>query len=131
MSMKLLSVIEEASGTVEEAAKSGIASIDISTTEGKLNMGLQVVVVGMLVVFAVLAILWFALVLFKFFCYDLPQKRKKEPELSVKQEVTEVPVPIVQNNDEEIIVAIAAAIAAAEAEEPWTRFRVVAFRRVS
>lgn len=131
MSMNLLSVIQEGSGTVEETVQSGIASIDLSTVEGKLNMGLQVVVLGMLVVFAVLAILWFALVLFKFFCYDLPQKRKKQEELPIEQAVTEVPVPIVQNNDEEIIAAIAAAIAAAEAEEPRTRFRVVAFRRVS
>ena len=100
-------------------------------TEGALEtliFGLKMFLIGMGAVFAALCLIWFALYLFKIFLHDIPAKKKAKPVVETKiEEVTTVTEVV--NNDEEIIVAITAAIAMAESECPDSKFRVVSFRR--
>ena len=94
-----------------------------------LAFGGEVVLVGVLVVFAVLGLIWACLTVFKIAFYDLPTKRSSS---SVKQAATQEEdfTPVYSaNDDDEIVAVIAAAIAAAESESVGTKFRVVSFRR--
>lgn len=101
-------------------------SIDTSTLSGALNGGTQMLLLGMLMIFAVLGIIFLALQIFHFVCSLFMGNTDK------KEEVVEAaPVVPVKTNDEEIVAVIAAAIAAAENEMPNARFRVVSFKRVS
>ena len=101
-------------------------NIDTSTLSGAINGGTQMLILGMLMVFAVLGIIFLALQLFHYLCNLVMNKAEK------KEEVVEAaPVVDVKTNDEEIVAVIAAAIAAAENETPTARFRVVSFKRVS
>ena len=101
-------------------------SIDTSTLSGALNGGTQMLLLGMLMIFAVLGIIFLALQIFHFVCSLFMGNKDK------KEEVVEAaPVVPVKTNDEEIVAVIAAAIAAAENEMPNARFRVVSFKRVS
>ena len=93
----------------------------------KLEFGGMMIALGMGTVFSVLIILWFALVIFKFAFHDLPSKRKAK---SVAPAVAPEPViPVTNNTNDEIVAAIAAAIAMAESESDGVKFRVVSFRR--
>jgi len=103
---------------------------DSSSSFGEtLAFGGEVVLVGILVVFAVLGLIWACLTIFKIAFYDLPSKRSSS---AVKQAATQdedfTPVTVA-SNDDEIVAVIAAAIAAAESEAVGTKFRVVSFRR--
>ena len=101
-------------------------SIDTSTLSGAINGGTQMLLLGMLMVFAVLGIIFLALQIFHFVCSLFMGNADK------KEEVVEAaPVVPVKTNDEEIVAVIAAAIAAAENDVPNARFRVVSFKRVS
>ena len=109
-----------------------VSSVDIAKPidnfADKFLYGGQMLLIGMLTVFAVLVILWIALVLFKVFFHDLPSRPKK-----VKEETAE-PAPVYQasesSDSEEIIAVIAAAIAMAENECGGNKqFRVVSFKR--
>ncbi len=114
-------------------ADSAISQIDISTTSGKLSMGLQTMLLGMLIVFSVLAVLWLSLLLFKVFFYTLPNKahhQKKEPTLTAVVKEAPASMTPAACADAELVAAITAAIAAAQSEESTARFRVVAFRRI-
>ena len=95
-----------------------------------LGLGGQVVLIGMLTVFAVLGLLWACLAVFKLVFHDIPAKRVKK--VVAEKEVVEsfvVPEPV-YSQDEEIVAVIAAAIAAAESESnAGIKFRVVSFRR--
>ena len=94
-----------------------------------LVFGAQVVLIGMVTVFAVLGILFACLTIFKFVFHDLHNKEKAKivPDESPREFVA---TPVVQKtDDDEIIAVIAAAIAAAESEMPGLKFRVVSFRR--
>ena len=95
----------------------------------KLIFGGQVVLIGIVTIFAVLGLLWAFLTVFKIVFHDMPGKRtaKIVPDTTVREEVAE---PIVYaDNDEEIVAVIAAAIAMAERESFGAKFRVVSFRR--
>ena len=101
-------------------------NIDTSTLSGALNGGTQMLILGMLMVFAVLGIIFLALQIFHYACNLFMGKADK------KEKVAEpAPAVVVKTNDEEIVAVIAAAIAAAENETPHARFRVVSFKRVS
>ena len=92
-----------------------------------LSSGGMVVLTGLLTVFAVLCVLWFALVMFKFFFHDLASGKKKK---EIKSESAPAPQVNAANDDEEIIAVIAAAIAMAESECGSNKaFRVVSFKR--
>ena len=104
-----------------------IADIDTSSIEGKLSMGLQVTVLGMLIVFAVLAVLFLCLLLFRLAFHDLPAKIKQKK--SVQPATVDVPTETVANDDV-IVAVITAAIMASQDETQEARFRVVSFRRI-
>ena len=88
----------------------------------------QMLLIGMATVFSVLIVLMFALVLFKLFFHDIPNRQKKTVSDS-KTEIAVAPATSV-SNDEEIIAVIAAAIAMAENECGGNKqFRVVSFNR--
>lgn len=91
-----------------------------------LTFGLQMLLIGMVAVFAVLGLLWFCLYVFRLVFHDLPAKKATE----VPAEKSE-PAPVVASvsGDDEIVAVIAAAIAAAESENAGLKFRVVSFRR--
>ena len=106
----------------------------------RLSYALEMTALGLLAVFAVLAILWGVLALFKVFMYDMPQRKanaqkKTEPAPVVANEPTVV-TTTASNNDDEVVAVIMAAISAyisadpALAEEYAGGFRVVSFKRV-
>ena len=120
-----------------------LAAAEVSYGEKVLN-GLIVVAVGMLAVFAVLAILWGVLALFKVFFYDMPEKKKaalkaknENEKLAASDNAAAVegasaPAPESAPDDTQLIAVITAAIAAYTAESGKTAlpFRVVSYKRV-
>ena len=94
------------------------------------NGGL-VFILGMLTVFAVLAILWGCLEVFHRVVHGAV-KEKKAPAPKVVFSEPTVTAPAVTastSNNDEIVAVIAAAVAAAQAEAPTGKFRVVSFRK--
>lgn len=91
--------------------------------------GLQVLLLGMAIVFAVLIIIWVALIAFKFVFHDLKSTSVKKDKVAPVK-IDEPVVYPVANADDEIVAVIAAAIAMAESESPsGLKFRVVSFKR--
>ena len=91
-----------------------------------LGFGAEMVIIGMVAVFAVLGILWAVLTVFKF-VFATSSQTSKAPAL---KESTPAPVVYTASNDAEIVAVIAAAIAMAESEsDNGMKFRVVSFRR--
>ena len=106
----------------------------------RMSYGLQVFAVGLGTVFAVLAILWLALVLFKIFLYDIPNKKAaKKAEAEAKNAPAVEPVvesaaeeATSAEDDTQLIAVITAAIAAYTADSGSALpFRVVSYKRVS
>ena len=91
-----------------------------------LMFGGKMLLIGIIAVFAVLCIIWALLIVFgKVFNKTKPVIQEvKQPETAVVESVTYAP-----RNDDEVIAAIAAAIAMAESEGSGAKFRVVSFRR--
>ena len=109
----------------------------------RLAYALRMLVVGLGMVFVVLALLWGVLALSRVIFYDMPRRRREQEIAEHKAEAKPVPAPApapvvvpapaapAQNNDV-LIAVITAAISAAMAEEgtvPAGGFRVVSFRR--
>ena len=99
---------------------------------------IQVPVVGVLMVFAVLAVLWGVLSVSKVVFYDMPRKRAHQSDTiseTKKTPVVAAPVvpatPAVVTDDAAIVAAITAAIAAYQSAsgQPNLPFRVVSFTR--
>ena len=104
-----------------------LLNITVALSLETLGFGGQVVLIGMATIFAVLTILMFALKLFEMiFAGTGKSKNKKEAAAPVAEEVLPAAA---SDNTEEIVAVIAAAIAAAEAESPALKFRVVSFKR--
>ena len=86
--------------------------------------GLKMLLVGMLIVFSVLALLWLSL--------EISGNIFRKLSGTVKPVVEKKPEPVavapVATDDTELIAVLTAAIAAMESA-PATRFRVVSFRR--
>ena len=104
---------------------------------------LRMLIVGLGMVFVVLALLWGVLELSRVVFYDMPRRRREEEIEAAHSKAapapvapTPAPVPAApaQNNNDVLIAVITAAISAAMAEEgtvPAGGFRVVSFRRSS
>lgn len=106
----------------------------LTTVGEKFSLGLKVMALGMATVFAVLAILWVILLLFRvvFYREKKPELKKAAPAPAPVKAPAPTPVPEAGAEDNgAIITAITAAIAAYTAgdEEFATGFRVVSFRR--
>ena len=99
----------------------------------RASEALRVSLLGIGMVFAVLAILWGVLEIFRYFFYDLPNKGKskeKKPEKPQSSEPAPAPVAVVpaQTDDTELVAAITAALCVV-LDKPATGFRVVSFRK--
>jgi hypothetical protein len=119
-----------------------LAATDM-TFGDRIGYSVRMLVVGMLMVFSVLTLLWGVLAIFKYFFYDIP-KRNKETATHNAEEALEHIAPVVPvapaapepvtppvADDAAIVAAITAAIAATLAEEGYTGgFRVVSFRKL-
>lgn len=97
----------------------------------------KMLVIGMGTVFAALAILWVALILFRSAVTAPTGKKKKKAPVIVLEQTppAEAVTPIIiTNDDDEIVAAITAAVAATLGEENGGTvpgFRVVSFRRAN
>ena len=104
------------------------SSFDPSQLVTALGFGGAILLIGMVTIFAVLALLWLCLIIFKFAFHDLPEKKAKKAAAEVQTEevVTE---SASQSSEDEIIAVIAAAIAMAESESSGVKFNVVSFKK--
>lgn len=116
----------------------GIIHISGMLTKSNLPMNQRLseagimVVKGMLMVFAVLAVLMFVLMLMERFFTKKPAPKKEEPAPApaVAAAPTPAPEPTVVEDDGAIVAAITAAIAVVLAEGGYNGgFRVVSFKR--
>ena len=118
-----------------------LAATDMTFSE-RLSEAMIMFVVGMLMIFAVLTLLWGVLAISRYFFYDIPKRRKEsktadaESKLEHIAPVVPAPAPVPGApaapvaDDAALVAAITAAIAAALAEDGYTGgFRVVSFRR--
>ena len=104
----------------------------------RLELAGQMTLLGMVMIFAVLGLLWGVLVVFqRIMTRDTANPAEAPKAASAPAPVAEaVPVTAVSNDDEVIAAVIAAAVAAYMADEGNTEaaynggFRVVSFRRV-
>lgn len=101
---------------------------------GKLGYGLQVTLLGMLIVFAVLIIIMLVIYLFQLIFYNIPQMRRKAMEkkkASAPEPAAESAPVHAEEDDTQLIAVLAAAVAAYTGEEPTTsRYRIRSFRRI-
>lgn len=102
-----------------------------------IPFGLETVLLGMGVIFAVLIILWAVLSVFKLVFYKPSANEKKHYANEKKPEPAPAPVPessaaptVSEPDDTELVAVITAAIAAM-LDAPQTSFRVVSFRRTA
>lgn len=102
----------------------------------RLVFGGEVTLIGILIVFSVLAALWGVLILFKKFFYDIPEKKKAAQAAAAP---TAVPAPVPSEpavaeaeDDTQLIAVITAAIAAYNSDKGAGAlpFRVVSYKRV-
>ena len=92
-----------------------------------LGFGGEMILIGMVAVFAVLGIIFALLTIFKFV---FANTGKKEKAGKPKAETVATPAPVYTTSDTEIVAVIAAAIAMAEGESNSNvKFRVVSFKR--
>ena len=104
-------------------------SIEKLSMKDATMQGLQMLLMGMGVVFAVLLVICLLLLCFRAVVGSATSSGKaKKPEN--KQEAIVEPVATYTPSDDELVAVIAAAIAAANADSPDKKFRVVSFKRV-
>lgn len=92
-----------------------------------IGFGGKILLLGMGAIFAVLALIWLLLVVFKLVFSNIKDGNKPKNE-----SIASAPVPQILNTsaDTEIVAVIAAAIAMAESESSDNvKFRVVSFKR--
>ena len=134
--MNNLIFLAEASGFVDPVGDGTAWGDRIARFTG---LGIQTFLLGMLTVFAVLAILWGCLEIFRYVFYTIPERKKAEAAAAP----AETPAPEVEteaaveeySDDGEIVAAIIAAITAMRNDEAAESgvapgaFRVVSFRK--
>ena len=98
----------------------------ISNIGDQLSFGIQIVLFGMAIVFAVLFIIWMAILGLRLLFSNV----KTSPKEAASNEPIQVVQPTATTSDAEIIAVIAAAIATAEQENLGVKFRVVSFRKI-
>ena len=106
----------------------------------RIKYALEMTGLGLLAVFSVLALIWAVLAIFKFFLYDLANKKKNSASTEAPQKIESAPAEVVKvennTNDDATVAAIIAAISAYIAEDSQLSeqyangFRVVSFKRV-
>ena len=142
-------VTEAESALTETEAAEGATDKKLPTNEElggffsaqRIEWAIKVTLQGMLMVFAVLALLWGVVAVFKVFLHDIPAK-KAAKQAALAKAVAEVAAPVAEPQAEdvpaedegEIVAAITAAIAAMLQSEEYngqfeSGFRVVSFTR--
>lgn len=111
-----------------------MSSVDINSPlesmADRISAAGQTLVLGMLAVFAVLAILWLVLA-FMGRWFETSPKKETSKEKTPVQQVALAPTPVpAQENEEEIVAAITAAISVMLGK-PQSAFRVVSFKQIS
>ena len=100
-----------------------------------IPFGLETVLLGMGVVFAVLIILWAVLSVFKYVFYKPSESEKKASTAEKKSQSTPAPqvlqAPAATETDDAELVAVITAAIASMLNAPQTSFRVVSFRRTA
>ena len=113
---------------VEKFAKSGFDNISENAGIGERFLyGLKICVIGMLVVFAVLAVLCLILYLFKVY-YNVSNKKA-----AAKKTAAPVSAPVAASteSDEETVVAVATAAIAASRNESDAAFKVISITKIN
>lgn len=106
------------------------------TYSERASLAGEVALIGLLIVFSVLAILMIALYIFQYLMYTLPKRKKEKAEAMApavaRAEIPEAPVEA-PADDLALIAVLTAAVAAYESEaNGYTGgFRVVSFKRKS
>ena len=118
------------------AATNNAADLGGAFSPERLSYAGQMTLLGMLMVFAVLAILWGILALFKvFFVKEAKAPKKQSADAPAPAVVPSAPeVPAQEQSDDELIAVLTAAVAAYIESEGLSEsysggFRVVSFRR--
>ncbi len=132
----------EPEGTVQESKNPTSEELGGFFSAERIEYAISVTIQGMLMVFAVLALLWGVVAIFKVVLHDIPEKRaaKKQAlsaavaEVAAPAEQPAEVVPAPEEDEGEIVAAITAAIAATLASEEYrdqfaSGFRVVSFKR--
>ena len=97
----------------------------------KVTFGLQVVGIGMGVVFGVLLILIGILQLFKLFAVKKPAEQKETEKVSVAPtSVATVPVANAPASEEETVIAVASAAIAAARGESECAFNIISIKKI-
>ncbi len=113
-----------------------VESEQLTTTmdmSDRISYALQRTLIGLIIVFGVLAIIWLILSLFKFIFYKDPNKKREEKKSEPISASVSVPDPVsvaAAQDDGAVIAAIVAAISAMRNEQGIVDgFRVVSFKR--
>lgn len=110
-----------------------------STLLDKLLLGGQTLLLGMLAIFAILAIIYAAIKVLGFALNPARKTAKKEAKAEEKASApvaepvaapAPAPAPAPAANDESELVAVLAAAISAYSGEPVTKFRVVSFKHI-
>ena len=117
------------------AATTGSADLGGAFSPERLSYAGQMTLLGMLMVFLVLAILWGILTLFKVFFVKTKAEPKKQEEKHIEKTPEAEVEATEQHSDAELVAIITAAITAYRASEGQSEsyadgFRVVSFNRV-
>lgn len=117
-----------------EYSESLLSGVGVHMDEA-LATGGQVTVIGLFIVFAVLVILMIVLMLFKVFFYKAPSKASapaavQEPAAAVPAPAAAEPKPSVPEEDEEELIAVLTAAAAASMNTSTYNLRIKSYRRV-
>ncbi len=123
-------IITRVVGDVVESEKL-TTSMELSD---RIGYALQRTLIGLIIVFGVLAVIWLVLSLFKVVFYKDPNKKttekKAEPKPAAAPAPAPTPVKVEAQDDGAVIAAIVAAISAMRNEQGITDgFRVVSFKR--
>lgn len=138
--LSLAEEIVENSEEIVETVENTVANDMGAVPEGffdKLMYGLNVSLIGIITVFAVLALIMGVLYLFRLYFYDLPNKKKAEESQAKAAPApaavkTVAPVASVTTEEDELVpVVIAAAVAAyMETNAPKSKYRIRSFKRI-
>lgn len=122
---------------IADSSASAATIINENSTLGdRLGLGFQTLLQGMLTIFTILFIIYiFIFILGKVMTASKNGKKSKKSGKNTavaaekEPETTNTVSPISENNDEELVAVIAAAISA-YTKEPTTKFRVVSFKHI-
>ena len=144
--MKLCPILDAGIRVFRESATTAVETVaaenETLTIGERLTEALMTTVLGMLMIFLVLSLIYGILVLFRVFLHDIPEKRKKAAQQKQAPSAATEPEPALPGNtppagneDGALLAAITAAVAAYLDEEAaengrlQTGFRVVSFTR--